>query len=221
LVTQSSDDDDSGRPGNGNANGLGNGNGNGNAHGHDDDDDDGGIVVSNTLNAELELTIGGIPGEGGTEFDRVVTINVADNEALNDTFRQVGSAIAQAEESAALINGQADEIASNLSFNIEVQGILEETLAKIVDFDLPTANAQLVAQQIGRQLATQQLSIANQDTQSVPSLLNQNNLFGQPKDDNPFGSQQSNLFGAPESGSIFSQPAEQEDNLFPVFGRGF
>ncbi|MDR3519162.1 MAG: flagellin [Azospirillaceae bacterium] len=69
------------------------------------------------------------------------------------------------------LGGDANRITSQISFNSQLSDAITSSLGSMVDADMSKVAAQLQSLQVRQQLATQELSIANQSPQAILSLF--------------------------------------------------
>jgi flagellin len=99
----------------------------------------------------------------GASFDSV--------NGTDTAIAAIDAAVATASEALSRIGGSLRQIDGLADFTKQLQDSVKEGLGALVDADLAEESARLTALQTRQQLATQSLSIANQQSQSLLSLF--------------------------------------------------
>ena len=101
------------------------------------------------------------------------TKNVAGTEVLNasSAISIVDSAISRVNTALATIGSRLGQVEGQQEFTKQLTDSIKEGLGALVDADLAEESARLTALQTRQQLATQSLSIANQQSQSLLTLF--------------------------------------------------
>ena len=119
------------------------------------------LVISGALDTAASVT-GTTITDGATADD----VNGTDT-----AIAAIDAAVATASEALSRIGGSLRQIDGLADFTKQLQDSVKEGLGALVDADLAEESARLTALQTRQQLATQSLSIANQQSQSLLSLF--------------------------------------------------
>lgn len=107
----------------------------------------------------------------------VAATSIADGATADDVngtdtaIAAIDAAVSTASEALSRIGGSLRQIDGLADFTRQLQDSVKEGLGALVDADLAEESARLTALQTRQQLATQSLSIANQQSQSLLSLF--------------------------------------------------
>jgi flagellin len=119
--------------------------------------DNGELILSGSITAvTTDVTGGGAPAQVNGTDNAITAVNTA-LDTMGDTLATLGAALQQVE-------GLQD-------FTVKLNDSIKEGLGALVDADLAEESARLTSLQTKQQLATQSLSIANQQSQSLLSLF--------------------------------------------------
>jgi flagellin len=124
-------------------------------------DNNGNIVVQNATNV----------GNGGNGLTAVTGATVSQIGGAQGAIARVDGAIATAGTILARIGASVQQVEGLRDFSVQLRDSLREGLGALVDADLAEESARLTSLQTRQQLATQSLSIANQQSQSLLSLF--------------------------------------------------
>jgi len=119
---------------------------------------DGGTVTTGTL------AVAGVDLEA---LGDALTLTVGDDTALTELQTRLGTATT----AAATFGAAQQRIDSQASFISKQTDALKSGIGALVDADMEAASARLQALQVQQQLATQSLSIANQQPQNILALF--------------------------------------------------
>lgn len=121
----------------------------------------GNIIVSNATNV----------ASGGNNLTAVTGANVTLIGGAAGAIQRVDGAITTAGNVLARIGASLQQVEGLRDFSVQLRDSLREGLGALVDADLAEESARLSSLQTRQQLATQSLSIANQQSQSLLSLF--------------------------------------------------
>jgi flagellin len=124
-------------------------------------DNNGNIIVQNATNV----------GNGGNGLTAVTGATVSQIGGAQGAIARVDGAIATAGTILARIGASVQQVEGLRDFSVQLRDSLREGLGALVDADLAEESARLTSLQTRQQLATQSLSIANQQSQSLLSLF--------------------------------------------------
>ncbi len=124
-------------------------------------DNSGNIVVSNATNV----------GSGGNGLTAVTGATVSQIGGAQGAIARVDGAITTAGSILARLGSAVVQMEGLRDFSLQMRDSLREGLGALVDADLAEESARLTSQQTRQQLATQSLSIANQQSQSLLALF--------------------------------------------------
>jgi flagellin len=124
-------------------------------------DNNGNIVVQNATNV----------GNGGNGLTAVTGATVSQIGGAQGAIARVDGAIATAGSILARLGSAVVQMEGLRDFSLQLRDSLREGLGALVDADLAEESARLSSQQVRQQLATQSLSIANQQSQSLLALF--------------------------------------------------
>jgi flagellin len=124
-------------------------------------DNNGNIVVSNATNV----------GSGGNGLTAVTGATVSQIGGAQGAIARVDGAITTAGSILARLGSAVVQMEGLRDFSLQMRDSLREGLGALVDADLAEESARLSSQQVRQQLATQSLSIANQQSQSLLALF--------------------------------------------------
>ncbi len=124
-------------------------------------DNNGNIIVQNATNV----------GSGGNGLTAVTGATVSQIGGAQGAIARVDGAISTAGTILARIGASVQQVEGLRDFSVQLRDSLREGLGALVDADLAEESARLTSLQTRQQLATQSLSIANQQSQSLLSLF--------------------------------------------------
>jgi flagellin len=124
-------------------------------------DNNGNIIVQNATNV----------GNGGNGLTAVTGATVSQIGGAQGAIARVDGAIATAGSILARLGSAVVQMEGLRDFSLQLRDSLREGLGALVDADLAEESARLSSQQVRQQLATQSLSIANQQSQSLLALF--------------------------------------------------
>ncbi len=124
-------------------------------------DNSGNIIVQNATNV----------GSGGNGLTAVTGATVSQIGGAQGAIARVDGAISTAGTILARIGASVQQVEGLRDFSVQLRDSLREGLGALVDADLAEESARLTSLQTRQQLATQSLSIANQQSQSLLSLF--------------------------------------------------
>jgi flagellin len=124
-------------------------------------DNSGNIIVQNASNV----------GSGGNGATAVTGATVTQIGGAQGAIARVDGAITTAGSILARIGASVQQVEGLRDFSVALRDSLREGLGALVDADLAEESARLTSLQTRQQLATQSLSIANQQSQSLLSLF--------------------------------------------------
>jgi len=124
-------------------------------------DNSGNIIVQNATNV----------GSGGNGATAVTGATVTQIGGAQGAIARVDGAITTAGSILARIGASVQQVEGLRDFSVQLRDSLREGLGALVDADLAEESARLTSLQTRQQLATQSLSIANQQSQSLLSLF--------------------------------------------------
>ncbi|WP_270935100.1 flagellin [Falsiroseomonas oryzae] len=124
-------------------------------------DNNGNIIISNATNA----------GSGGNGLTAVTGATVTQIGGAQGAIQRVDGAIDTAGRILARIGAAVQQMEGLRDFSTQLRDSLREGLGALVDADLAEESARLTSLQTRQQLATQSLSIANQQSQSLLNLF--------------------------------------------------
>jgi flagellin len=124
-------------------------------------DNNGNIVVQNATNV----------GSGGNGLTAVTGATVTQIGGAQGAIARVDGAITTAGSILARLGSAVVQMEGLRDFSLQMRDSLKEGLGALVDADLAEESARLSSQQVRQQLATQSLSIANQQSQSLLALF--------------------------------------------------
>ena len=121
----------------------------------------GNIIISNATNA----------ASGGNGLTAVTGATVTQIGGATGAIARVDGAITTAGNVLARLGASLQQVEGLRDFSVQLRDSLREGLGALVDADLAEESARLSSLQTRQQLATQSLSIANQQSQSLLSLF--------------------------------------------------
>ncbi len=124
-------------------------------------DNSGNIIVSNATNV----------ASGGNGSTAVTGATVTTIGGATGAIARVDGAITTAGTALARLGASLQQVEGLRDFSVQLRDSLREGLGALVDADLAEESARLSSLQTRQQLATQSLSIANQQSQSLLSLF--------------------------------------------------
>ena len=124
-------------------------------------DSAGNIIVTNATNV----------GSGGNGLTAVTGATVTQIGGAQGAIARVDGAIDTAGTILARLGASLQQVEGLRDFSVQLRDSLREGLGALVDADLAEESARLTSLQTRQQLATQSLSIANQQSQSLLSLF--------------------------------------------------
>jgi flagellin len=108
---------------------------------------------------------------GGSIITLSAASSIATLTQATNVLSQVESSITNVNSSVATIGAQSNQVNAHASFVSKLSDTLTTGVGNLVDADEAAESAQLTALQVQQQLATQSLSIANQQPSLILSLL--------------------------------------------------
>jgi flagellin len=108
---------------------------------------------------------------GGSIITLSAGASIATVTQATNVLSQVESSIANVNTSVATIGAQSNQVNAHASFVSKLSDTLTTGVGNLVDADEAAESARLTALQVQQQLATQSLSIANQQPSLILSLL--------------------------------------------------
>lgn len=135
------------------------------------------ITINNASGDDIEvgvrITSGGTPGGAGTGdgFVGLLDLNVSTTNGALDALTRIDGFIDQAVSAAAAFGSIQSRIEIQTEFIQNLTDSLTAGIGSLVDADLEATSARLQALQVQQQLATQSLSIANQQPQNILALF--------------------------------------------------
>ncbi len=124
-------------------------------------DNNGNIIVSNATDV----------GSGGNGVAAVTGAAVTQIGGAQGAIARVDGAITTSGSILARIGASVQQVEGLRDFSVQLRDSLREGLGALVDADLAEESARLTSLQTRQQLATQSLSIANQQSQTLLSLF--------------------------------------------------
>ncbi len=124
-------------------------------------DDNGNIIVNNASGV----------ANGGSGTSTVTGATVSQIGGATGAIARVNGAIASSGNILSMLGSALQQVDGLKEFSIQLRDSLKEGLGALVDADLAEESARLTSLQTRQQLATQSLSIANQQSQSLLSLF--------------------------------------------------
>lgn len=127
----------------------------------------GALTVANNTNAAAAISVSATRGTGGLAALNTLDVTTAPATALNAIEGMLKTSI----DAAASFGSSQKRIDIQSEFVGQLTDSLKTGIGVMVDADMEEASARLQALQVQQQLATQALSIANQQPQSLLSLF--------------------------------------------------
>ena len=127
----------------------------------------GALTVANNTNAAAAISVTATRGTGGLAGLSTLNVATAPTSALNAIEGMLRTSI----DAAASFGSVQKRIDIQTDFISQLSDSLKTGIGVMVDADMEEASARLQALQVQQQLATQALSIANQQPQSLLSLF--------------------------------------------------
>ncbi len=135
------------------------------------------IVIENDSGAAMRVgaavSAGGTPGAAGGAggLQALQTINVTTNSGADAALAMIDDLIEVSVNAAAGFGSAQARIDTQAEFIQNLMDSLTSGIGSLVDADMEAASARLQALQVQQQLATQSLSIANQQPQNILALF--------------------------------------------------
>ena len=127
----------------------------------------GALTVANNTNQSAAISVGTTRGTGGLAGLNAIDVTTAPAAALQAIEGMVQTSI----DAAAAFGSSQKRIEIQSEFVGQLTDALKTGIGAMVDTDMEEASARLQALQVQQQLATQALSIANQQPQGLLSLF--------------------------------------------------
>lgn len=127
----------------------------------------GALTVANNTNQAVDITVGATRGTGGLAGLNAINVETQPAQALQAIEGMLQTSI----DAAAAFGSSQKRIEIQSEFVGQLTDSLKTGIGAMVDTDMEEASARLQALQVQQQLATQALSIANQQPQGLLALF--------------------------------------------------
>ena len=124
-----------------------------------------------TISGSLDVAASVTANTDGAGFTIADGASFAGVNGTDTAIAAIDAAVSTATQALSRIGGSLRQIEGLADFTKQLQDSIKEGLGALVDADLAEESARLTALQTRQQLATQSLSIANQQSQSLLSLF--------------------------------------------------